>query len=79
MSLHVLIVLLFCTVELLNNIVVHESPVRDRTVRTRALHTCHQGGGGGGAVSPQWPYQSSCASYSIAHVEFSSSIQSILC
>ena len=32
-----LIVLLFCTVELLNNIVVHESPVRDQTICTRAL------------------------------------------
>ena len=37
-----LIVLLFCTVELLNNIVVHECPVRDRTIRTRALQTLMQ-------------------------------------
>ena len=32
-----LIVLLFCTFELLNNIVVHESLVHDRTIRTQAL------------------------------------------
>ena len=36
-----LIVLLFCTVELLNNIVVHESPVGDRPIRTRALQIAH--------------------------------------